>query len=179
MARRTRIHFKKAIYHVQLRAKKGQTLFRSVADRRAWESLVEDGCERFGHRIHAFSWLNNKVNLVIQVDEIPLSQIMQNLSFRYTRYVNRDLDRSGPIFEGRYRAVVVDPELYLTELVRYVHNEPVRDGKAPRGADPWIGVGKGQRPELGAVLSPGGATNTIHPATPPRRFSLASLAPGR
>lgn len=135
MARQSRIHFKKACYHVQMRAKKGQTLFRSVTDRRSLEALVADGCKRFGHRVLAFAWLSDKIHLVVQVNEIPLSQIMQNLSFRFTRYINKDTERSGPIFEGRYLAAVIEPELYLNELVRYVHNEPVRAGKVKRAGD--------------------------------------------
>jgi len=60
--------------------------------------------------------------------EIPLSRIMQNLSFRYTRWMNWRQKRSGHLFQGRYKAVLVDADPYLEKLIRYVHLNPVRSG---------------------------------------------------
>jgi len=66
------------------------------------------------------------LHLAIQVAEIPLSKIMQNLSFRYTRWFNRRQERMGHLFQGRYKAILVDRDAYLLELVRYIHLNPVR-----------------------------------------------------
>jgi len=83
---------------------------------------------RFGYRIHAFCLMTNHVHLAIQVDHIPLSKIMQNLSFRYTRWFNRRQQRIGHLFQGRYKAVLVERDAYLLELVRYIHLNPLRAG---------------------------------------------------
>ena len=130
MARKPRIHFNGAVYHVILRGLDGKPIFRNVADRRAWEALVGEGCERFGHRLHAFCWMKDHVQMAVQIDEAPLSKIMQNLSFRYTRHFNKQHGEEGPLFHGRYKAILIDPDEYLDDLVRFIHNAPVRGGAA-------------------------------------------------
>ncbi len=70
--------------------------------------------------------MTNHVHLVIQVGEKSLSRIMQNVSFRYTRFINARKKRMGHLFQGRYKAILVDADSYLLELVRYIHNNPIR-----------------------------------------------------
>jgi len=135
MARKPRIHFNGAVYHVLLRGLEGKPVFRTVADRRAWEALVAEGIERFDHRIHGFCWMNDHVQMAIEVGDVPLSRVMQNLSFRYTRHYNSKHGQDGPLFHGRYKAILIDPDEYLNDLVRYIHNNPVRSGKAKTAAD--------------------------------------------
>ena len=88
MARKARVHYPGALYHVILRGNAGQTIFFNDLDRTRFYLLVQEGIERFGHRIHAFCLMNNHIHLAIQLGKIPLSRILQNLSFRYTRWVN-------------------------------------------------------------------------------------------
>ena len=130
MARKPRIHFAGAVYHVTLTGLDQQTIFKNVADRRAWESLIEEGAQRFGHTLHAYCWARNHVQMAIQVGEAPLSKVMQNLSFRYTRYFNKQHQREGALFQGRYKAILIDPDEYLNDLVRYIHNNPIRNTTA-------------------------------------------------
>jgi hypothetical protein len=66
--------------------------------------------------------------MAVQIADIPLSKIMQNLSFRYTRWVNFRQKRFGHLFQGRYKAILVDKDNYLLELIRYIHLNPVRAG---------------------------------------------------
>ena len=70
----------------------------------------------------------NHVHLAVQVGNIPLSRVMQNVSFRYTRHINRRKKQVGHLFQGRYKALLIDADNYLLELVRYIHNNPVRAG---------------------------------------------------
>ena len=135
MARKPRIHFKAAVYHIVLQGQGKNSIFRSVADRREWEALIADGCARFQHQILAYCWMNTQVNMVVKVSDAPLSRIMQNLSFRYTRAFNKRHGLDGPLFRGRYKAILIDPDAYLTELVRFVHGIPVREGKVKNAED--------------------------------------------
>jgi len=128
MARKPRIHYPGAFYHVMLRGNGGQDIFFSKGDRSRFSLLLQKGMERYNHRIHAFCQMTNHVHLVIQVGEIPLSRVMQNLSFRYTRYINSRKNRMGHLFQGRYKALLIDGDSYLVELVRYIHCNPVRAG---------------------------------------------------
>jgi hypothetical protein len=70
----------------------------------------------------------NHVHLAIQIAETPLSKIVQNVAFRYTRWTHRKQGRTGHLFQGRYQAILVDEDSYLLELVRYIHLNPVRAG---------------------------------------------------
>lgn len=126
MARKPRIHFPGAIYHVILRGNGGQNIFFSSDDRSHFYQLIGEGVERFGHRIHAFCLMTNHIHLAIQVGEIPLARIIQNLSFRYTRYINHRKKRIGHLFQGRYKAILIDGDAYLLSLARYIHLNPVR-----------------------------------------------------
>ncbi len=88
--------------------------------------LIQEGVERFGHRIHSFCFMRNHVHLAVQVNQMSVSQIAQHLSFRYTRYINRKYARIGHLFQGRFKSVLIDENRYLTELIRYIHLNPVR-----------------------------------------------------
>ncbi len=140
MARKPRVHLPGGVYHVMLRGNGGQDVFFLDEDRYRWYLLAQEGVERYGHRIHGFCLMTNHVHLAIQVAETPLSKIIQNLSFRYTRWVNRRQRRLGHLFQGRYKAVLVDGEAYLLELVRYIHLNPVRAGLVVKPDEyPWSG----------------------------------------
>lgn len=128
MARKPRIHYPGAFYHVILRGNGGRDIFNSAADRSRFYLLIQEGIERYGHRIHAFCLMTNHVHLLIEVGTISLSRIMQNLSFRYTRYVNALEKRMGHLFQGRYKGLLIDKDTYLLELTRYIHCNPIRAG---------------------------------------------------
>ena len=100
MARKPRIHYPGAVYHVILRGNDGQDIFFNASDRSRFCLLLQEGVERYEHRIHAFCLMTNHVHLVIQVGDVRLSRIMQNLCFRETEnltmtalghYLRRDI----------------------------------------------------------------------------------------
>lgn len=140
MARQERIHLQGGIYHVMLHGNGGMDVFSSDEDRCRFLLLLQEGSNRFGFRVHAFCLMDNHVHLAIQVSDVPLSKIMQNLSFRYTRWFNSQQNRSGHLFQGRYKAVLIDPSTYLLALVRYIHLNPVRAQMVTDAADyDWSG----------------------------------------
>jgi len=92
--------------------------------------LLQEGTIRFGYRIHAFCLMTNHLHLALQCGDTPLPRAMQNLSFRHTRWINWRNNRTSHLFQGRYKAVLVDSDGYLLELVRYIRMNPVRAGMA-------------------------------------------------
>ena len=126
MARKPRLHVDGGVYHVMLRGNAGQEIFFDDEDRYHLYLLLQEGISRYGHRIHGFCLMSNHLHVAVQVRDEPLSRIMQNLSFRYTRWVNRKQKRIGHLFQGRYKAILVEEDSYLLELVRYIHLNPVR-----------------------------------------------------
>jgi len=135
MARKPRVHLAGGYYHVMMRGNVGSDLFFSAGDRSRFLFLLQEGIERYGHRVHAFCLMTNHVHLLIQVGEIPLSRIIQNLGFRYTRYINSKRQEVGHLFQGRYKAILVEADRYLLELVRYIHLNPVRGGLCEAASD--------------------------------------------
>lgn len=130
MARKPRVHVPGGVYHVIVRGNHRQDIFFTDEDRHHCYGLLQEGTARFGYRVHGFCLMSNHVHLALQVADIPLSKVMQNVTFRYTQWVNRRQKRSGHLFQGRYKAILVDREAYLSELVRYIHLNPVRAGLA-------------------------------------------------
>jgi REP-associated tyrosine transposase len=140
MARKSRIHYPGAFYHVILRGNAGDPIFFDDSDRYRFYLILQYAVEKFRCRIHAICLMNNHIHLVVQVDETPLSRIMQNVSLRFTKWINYSRSRTGHLFQGRYKALLIDADAYLQELVRYVHLNPVRAGiVATVDEYPWSG----------------------------------------
>ena len=106
MARKPRIHYPGAVYHVMLRGNGGQDIFFCHSDRVCLYSLLQEGIAKYKYRVHAFCLMTNHLHLLIQIAEIPLSKIIQNISFRYTRYINKTQKKTGHLFQGRYKAIL-------------------------------------------------------------------------
>ncbi|HBB41596.1 MAG: transposase [Nitrospirae bacterium CG2_30_70_394] len=140
MARQPRLHLPGGVYHVMLRGNGGREIFSAEEDYRYLYGLLAEGVGRFGYRVHAFCCMSNHLHLAVQTGEETLSRGLQNVAFRYARRVNRREERIGHLFQGRYKAILVDRDSYLLELVRYIHLNPVRAGLvAEPEAYPWSG----------------------------------------
>ena len=126
MARKPRLHVPGGLYHVILRGNARQDVFFTAGDRNYFYELLAEGVTRFGYRVHAFCLMSNHVHLALQVGDRELSAGMQNLSFRYTRYLNARRKQVGHVFQGRFKAFLVNQDRYGLALVRYLHLNPVR-----------------------------------------------------
>lgn len=126
MARKSRIHAPGATYHVILRGNAQQDIFSDDKDRYRFYEILQKSCERYRCRVHAFCLMTNHIHLEMQVGDFSLSRIMQNISQRYTQWFNWRYKKSGHVFQGRYKAVMVDADEYLLELAAYIHLNPVR-----------------------------------------------------
>src|SRR4030043_26348 len=126
MARKPRIHFSGALYHVITRGNRRQGVFLDEKDMKKFLAFLADYKSRHPFHLYAYALMKNHIHLLVEVEEIPLSRIMQSLLCRYTRYFNRRDGEVGHLFQGRYKAIVCDKDAYLLELVRYIHLNPVR-----------------------------------------------------
>lgn len=126
MARPPRVHFPNAFYHVMLRGNGGQDLFYTDKDRYKFYNLLQEGISKFNFQIHGFCLMSNHVHLIIQVNEVSLSKIMQNVCFRYAAWINKCLNRVGHLFQGRFKAKLIDSDFYCLQLIHYIHSNPVK-----------------------------------------------------
>lgn len=126
MARRPRIHFPGALYHVISRGNRRQGIFLDEKDMEKFLAYLGEYKSRRPFHLYAYALMKNHLHLLVEVEEVPLSRIMQSLLFRYTRYFNRRYGEVGHLFQERYKAIVCDKDVYLLELIRYIHLNPVR-----------------------------------------------------
>ncbi len=128
MARKPRIHFPGAFYHVIVRGNGGQDIFRGDEDCQLYLRFLKDYKERSPFIIYAYALMTNHAHLLMEVGEVPLSRIMQVVQFRYAKRFNYRYGREGHLFQGRYKAVLCDKDKYFLELSAYIHLNPVRGG---------------------------------------------------
>jgi REP element-mobilizing transposase RayT len=126
MARKPRVEYAGAFYHVICRGNQRQAIFRSDGDRKYYLERLEQYRERYGFKAYAYVLMSNHVHLLIETGRVPLSRIMQGLQLRYTGYFNKKYHKVGHLFQGRYKAILCDRDAYLLELVRYLHLNPQR-----------------------------------------------------
>jgi putative transposase len=126
MARKSRVEFAGAFYHVICRGNQRQMIFRSDADRRYYLEWLEQYRERYSFKVYAYVLMSNHVHLLIETGRVPLSRIMQGLQLRYTGYFNKKYNKVGHLFQGRYKAILCNRDAYVMELVRYLHLNPER-----------------------------------------------------
>jgi putative transposase len=131
MARPLRLEFSGALYHVTARGDHGELIYRDDSDRYAWLETVELVCKRFNILVHAYCQMTNHYHMLVETNEGNLSQAMRQLNGIYTQRFNRRHDLVGHLFQGRYKAILVQKESYLLELIRYVVLNPIRAGIVP------------------------------------------------
>jgi REP element-mobilizing transposase RayT len=128
MARPLRIEFPGAYYHAMNRGLAQQPVFTDRADRQMFLGLLADCHDMWGLRVLAYCLLDNHYHLLLQTPEGNLARVMRHLDGIYTQRYNRRHGRDGPLFRGRYTAIVVDGETYLLAVARYIHQNPVAAG---------------------------------------------------
>jgi putative transposase len=126
MARPLRIEYPGALYHVTARGNEGKPIFRDERDRQGFLDRVASVVTRYRLVLHAYVLMRNHYHLLVETPEGGLAAAMRHLNGVYTQDFNRRHQRSGHLFQGRYKALVVDREAYLLELSRYIHLNPVR-----------------------------------------------------
>lgn len=128
MSRPLRIELSGGLYHVTSRGDRREAIYLDDDDRLNWLNLLGEVCEHFNWRVHAYCQMTNHYHLVVETPEANLSKGMRQLNGVYTQQINRRHKRVGHVFQGRYKAILVEKDAYLLELARYVVLNPVRAG---------------------------------------------------
>ena len=126
MARAIRIEYENAFYHVTSRGNERKKIFFSKSDYEKFKAYLKAGQDKYDYLLHGYVLMSKHYHLLIETPNANLSKLMHFINGSYTTYVNRRKGRSGHLFQGRYKAVLVDRDSYLLELSRYIHLNPVR-----------------------------------------------------
>lgn len=135
MSRPLRIEFAGANYHVTSRGNRRKSIFRGDRDRSVFLEVLEKVNQRYRWVCHAYCLMDNHYHLVVETSEGNLSRGMRQLNGVYTMSFNRLNRTVGHVFQGRYKAILVEKESYLMEVCRYVVLNPVRAGLVKNPGD--------------------------------------------
>lgn len=125
MARKLRVQFEGAIYHVTIRGVDRRVIYREEIDRARFLKRMGEAAEEYGVRLYLFCLMENHAHLLVETPQANLSAFMHKLQTAYTVYFNRRHGRSGHLMQGRFGAKPVQGDDYLLRLVRYLHLNPV------------------------------------------------------
>ena len=138
MARPLRVEFSGAIYHLTSRGNARQKVFFTDTDRELFLDTLSQVVSRYGWICHAYCLMANHYHLLVETPKANLSLGMRQLNGMYTQSFNRRHNRVGHLFQGRFKAILVEKESYLLELCRYIVLNPVRvKGKGEIGGWKW------------------------------------------
>jgi len=126
MVRPLRIEYPGAVYHITSRGNKKDPIFLYKRDRLIFLSILKEVCQRYNWLCYAYCLMDNHYHLVIETVDGVLSLGMRLLNGKYTQRFNYIHQRIGHLFQGRYKAILVQKDTYLLELIRYVVLNPVR-----------------------------------------------------
>jgi len=126
MSRPLRINFPGAFYHITSRGNERKNIFKSDRDREKFLEYLESAVVRYDAKIHAYCLMDNHYHLLLETPSGNLPQIMRHINGAYTTYFNVKRERAGHLFQGRYKAILVEIDEYAKELSRYIHLNPVR-----------------------------------------------------
>jgi putative transposase len=135
MSRPLRLEFEGALYHVTSRGDRREPIFEDDIDRQTLLEVVAQGVARFDAVVYAYCLMGNHYHFVLQTRQPNLSRLMRHINGVYTQAYNRRHRKVGHLFQGRFKAVVVDGDAYFLEVCRYVDLNPVRAGMARRPRD--------------------------------------------
>jgi putative transposase len=136
MARPLRIEYDGALYHLTSRGNDKKRIYRDEEDRELFLSILAGINRKYNWFCHAYCLMDNHYHLVIETPDGNLSKGMRQLNGVYTQSYNKRRNRVGHIFQGRYKAIVIEKESHLMEVCRYVVLNPVR-AKAVKKPEQW------------------------------------------
>lgn len=126
MARPLRIQYPDAVYHVTCRGNERQNIFRDDPDRSRFLQLLNQSLNLYTVKLHSYVLMNNHFHLLVETPLANLSEFMRHFNIAYIGYFNRRHKRVGHLYQGRFKAIIVDKDAYLSILSRYIHLNPVR-----------------------------------------------------
>jgi putative transposase len=151
MARPLRIEFPGAVYHVTSRGDRRDDIFTDDEDRHGLLEVVAQALSRFDAEALAYCLMGNHYHFVLHTRQANLSLLMRHINGVYTQAFNRRHNKVGPLFQGRFKAILVDRDAYLLEVCRYVDLNPVRARMVRKpGASAWSSY----RAHVGQAIAP-------------------------
>lgn len=134
MPRPDRIQYENAFYHVMNRGRGRQKIFHGAKYYESFLATLAESHVRFDAVVHAYCLMGNHYHLLIETPRANLDRIMRHINGVYTQRYNRLKSTDGPLFRGRYKAILIDEDAYFLQVGRYIHRNPIEVIGAKEGA---------------------------------------------
>jgi len=135
VGRKPRVEYEGAVYHVIQRGNNREYIFKNDEDKSYLLKRIEDCKQKMGFNLLGYVVMGNHYHLILRTGSRPLSMIMHAINGSYSRHYNWKYDRSGHVFQGRYKAIPIFDDRYLLAVLRYVHRNPERAGICQQASD--------------------------------------------
>jgi putative transposase len=132
MSRPLRLEFPDALYHITSRGDRREDIYEDYDDRSGFLDVFASVIDQFNWVCYAYCLMTNHYHLLVQTPDGNLSKGMRQLNGIYTQNYNRRHNKTGHLFQGRYKSILVDKDNYLLELSRYIVLNPVKAGMVKR-----------------------------------------------
>lgn len=156
MARKPRFNLPGMPQHVIQRGNNREPCFFEQTDYRRYLAYLREAADKNHCRLHAYVLMTNHVHLLLTpMAEHGVAHLMQDLGRKYVRYINRQHQRTGTLWEGRYKSSLIDSEAYLLTCMRYIELNPVRAGMVQEPGDyPWSSYGCNAHGKTNVLVTP-------------------------
>ena len=156
MPRKPRFNLPGFPQHIIQRGNNRAPCFRERADYQRYLEYLGISAHRHDCQVHAYVLMSNHVHLLVTPErEWGIAEMMQALGRRYVYYFNKTHQRTGTLWEGRYKASLIDSDAYLLTCMRYIELNPVRAGMVPQAGDhPWSSYHANAHGQANPLLSP-------------------------
>ncbi len=135
ISRHSRIWYEGATYHLMERGVRRDSIFLEKSDYEIFQEFLRIELEKNHCTLHAYCMMTNHFHLLTQTSDIDIGRFMQGLAGKYAAYFNHKHGYRGHVFEGRYRACLVESDAYFLQTSRYIHLNPVKAGMVARPED--------------------------------------------
>lgn len=128
MARKKRIWYPGAVYHLMSRGNRHQEIFREPSDYEFFLTLLRNVEKRYPFDIHSYCLMTNHFHFLMETKDVEIWRIMKRLQEVYSGYFNSKYGLDGHLFQGRYKSCLVEDDAYFLQISRYIHLNPVKAG---------------------------------------------------
>lgn len=115
-------------YHVMLRGINKQQIFEDDSDYKRFCYIMGDCKEEYDFRLHAYCIMGNHVHILIEVGDVSLSEILRKIEVRFAQWYNKKYQRTGHLFQDRFRSEVIEDDAHFLRVMRYIHHNPIKAG---------------------------------------------------
>jgi REP element-mobilizing transposase RayT len=135
MGRSTRADHTGGIYHVTARGNNKEFIFHEDKDKGYFLSILKKSCEAIGYKVYGYVLMNNHYHILMQTMDKMLQEVMHKINNQYSKYFNLKYERVGHVFQGRYKSSIIQDETYMFNVLRYIHQNPIKAGICNRIQD--------------------------------------------